>query len=98
MPNRTGMRVDHFGIAKIESRCEETTRRVADAIGDDVDRFVPVDTGELKASKRVVHQGLASFVVIGTDHWIFVEYGTRYMAAEPYMRPALYRNRHLAGV
>lgn len=98
MPNRAGMRIDRRGIAAIETRCVHTTRRVAEAIGDDVDLFVPVDTGALKASKRVVHTDDASFVIIGTDHWIYPEYGTRYMAAEPYMRPALYRQRSLAGL
>jgi hypothetical protein len=51
----------------------------------------PYATGRLKASGKVQRgPGLATWEVeYGTDHAIYVELGTRYMHAEPYLRPAL---------
>lgn len=55
--------------------------------------LVPVDTGELKRSiesSRPTAKGLTGRVgVSGSAHyWRFVEFGTRYMAARPFFRPA----------
>lgn len=56
--------------------------------------LAPVDTGRLRAS--IVSSGLerdarGAFVRIGTNVFYagFVEFGTRYMAPQPYLRPAL---------
>lgn len=56
-------------------------------------RLCPVDTGRLRAS--VTHalerddQGL--YGIVGTDvrYAPYIELGTRYMRAQPYLRPAL---------
>jgi len=51
----------------------------------------PYAKGPLKASGKVnrgTHPGEWE-LVYGTDHWQYVEYGTRHMKAEPFMRPAL---------
>jgi HK97 gp10 family phage protein len=49
----------------------------------------PVDTGEMRDSIHVEDTDEGSQVVVGTDHWIFPEFGTIYMAAEPFMRPLI---------
>lgn len=62
-------------------------------------RYCPVDTGHLRAS--ITHSiGLDSegvFGTVGTDvHYArFVEFGTRYMDAQPFLRPALAATRDI---
>lgn len=51
---------------------------------------VPVDTGQLKRSIQldIRDAGLTAVVEPHTDYAAYVEYGTRYMSAQPYIRPA----------
>lgn len=53
-------------------------------------RYVPVDTGTLKRSigLELTGGGMTAEVEPGMDYAGYVEYGTRYMEAQPYMRPA----------
>lgn len=72
--------------------------RLADAIVADARRLVPVDTGALKGTIR--HTGVdldgTVDVVAGdatVDYAGYVEYGTGRGPAQPYMRPAVHKNR-----
>ena len=50
---------------------------------------VPVDTGALRASIRAVPVSETEWEIApNTEYDIYVEFGTRKMAAQPYMRPA----------
>jgi HK97 gp10 family phage protein len=51
--------------------------------------LAPVDTGRLRSS--IMASKGAGFVQIGTnvEYAIHVEFGTKYMAAQPYLRPAI---------
>lgn len=51
---------------------------------------VPVDTGFLKNSieLEITDGGMTAIVEPYAEYAAYVEYGTRYMAAQPYMRPA----------
>lgn len=78
--------------------CSKHMETVTGAIADDARRAVPVKTGDLRRS--IYHRVLpfTGSTVTGrigaTAHYaIFVEKGTRYMAAQPFLRPALYRRR-----
>lgn len=62
---------------------------VIPAVADDIKRLVPVDTGELRDSVVPVDGGIE----IRAAHAGFVEFGTEHMAAQPYVRPAVYRYR-----
>lgn len=95
---RTRFQVDPVGVARLGRVAPEVVRQVTEAVADDARRFVPVDTGDLKSTIEPEHLGRTGRVWVGTDHWIFPEYGTRYQKAQPYMRPALYRTRHVARV
>ena len=55
------------------------------------DKFVP-PTGTLRRSIRldIEDQGLTAAVSANTEYAAYVEYGTRNMAAQPYLRPALH--------
>jgi len=50
----------------------------------------PVDTGDLKGSisLELTNNGFSAEVEPHQDYAAYVEYGTRYMSAQPYMRPA----------
>ncbi len=54
-------------------------------------RTVPVRTGDLKRSIQLTIEdgGMTARVRAGMDYAPYVEWGTRYMAAQPFMRPAL---------
>lgn len=75
----------------VERAGNRARKDVLDAIADDSRRLVPVDTGELRNSIKV--RPVLGRVEVGTDHWLFVEYGTRFMDAQPFIRPALFRER-----
>jgi len=48
-----------------------------------------VDTGELRGSETQTAGGKTLTLTAGTDHGVFVEFGTRKMAAQPFMRPTV---------
>ena len=55
--------------------------------------FCPVDTGELQRSIKIGDIEGGKSIGPDTDYDVYVEFGTRRMSAQPYMRPALYENR-----
>ena len=69
--------------ADVEGWAPEWSERLADEIIPNV----PVDTGEYRDSIEAVDEG----VVIGADHWRYVEYGTTRTPAQPVVVPALNR-------
>jgi HK97 gp10 family phage protein len=49
----------------------------------------PVDTGFLRSSIRAVRISPTHWqVIVGAEYGVYVEYGTRHMGAQPYLRPA----------
>ncbi len=56
-------------------------------------RLCPVDTGRLRSSitheLAVDDRGLLARVGTNVEYAIFVEFGTRFAPAQPYLRPAL---------
>ena len=69
--------------------------RSAHKVLADAKRLAPVDTGALRASGRVEKKGRAERHIVfggqgtGVDYAEYVEYGTLYMEAQPYLRPAM---------
>lgn len=63
--------------------------RLGTMIQNDARSRCPVDTGRLRASITV--KRLPQGVVVGSnvEYAGYVEYGTRHMAARPYLRPAV---------
>ena len=53
-------------------------------------RLAAVDTGFMKRSitMRIDISGLAGYIVAGAEYSPYVEFGTRNMGAQPFMRPA----------
>jgi HK97 gp10 family phage protein len=83
--------IDRDGLAEAHRLVERARDRVVDEIAADARRRAPVDTGALLVS---IDAGPGR-VTAGTDHWLYVEYGTRYQRAQSFMRPALYTKRRL---
>lgn len=70
-------------------------RKLRDDIGKDMERLVPVLTGELRNSLFCHLDETTGRITAGAyaEHASFVEHGTSRMHAQPYVRPALYRRR-----
>lgn len=65
-------------------------------VADDMRRMVPVDTGNLRDGIEVLGEGKIGISATneqGQSYVEFVEFGTEHMAAQPFIRPALYRKR-----
>lgn len=58
-------------------------------------KLAPVDTGNLKRSIRLelLKGGMAGAVISSADYSGYQEFGTRFMAAQPYMGPAWRKER-----
>lgn len=71
---------------------KELTRQVI-RVDSRAKALCPVDTGRLRSSInwRIAHdsQGLVGIVGTNVDYAPFVEFGTRYTAAQAFLRPAL---------
>lgn len=89
----TRVRIDADATAKLQKLGD---KYVADVVLPKIEahakRIVPVDEGDLQDSihSEVSDEGM--FVVADADHALFVEQGTSKMAAQPYLRPAMYTN------
>lgn len=77
---------------------ERVVHPVTDAVAEDARRMVPVLSGDLLGTIKAEHlPGVGRVhcgdVEAGVDYHLYQELGTSIMAAQPYMRPALYRRR-----
>jgi len=91
---------------KLGKALDEALNEIAEKIRDDAKGFVPVDTGALRKSIRVEKKGKLEVQVIAggggvinprtgreVDYAGYVEFGTSRMSPQPYMQPALEKNR-----
>lgn len=74
--------------SKMVSAAADQSKDTAQDIVDDAKRRVPVDTGELRDSIGKRREGIGWLVEATAEYAGFVEYGTRHMAAQPYLTPA----------
>jgi len=77
-------------IREVDMKEDKLLELSADSMLTDAIAEVPVDTGTLQASLRreVDNQEKTCYVGSDLEYSVFVEYGTRNMAAQPYLRPA----------
>lgn len=67
-------------------------RRAVGIVYDAAMVEVPVETGELKDSHEIVQNGPADYAVVADKYYsLFVHWGTRFMAANPWLARALAR-------
>jgi HK97 gp10 family phage protein len=79
-------------IAALPARVDAIARRGAEQTAKSARALVPVRTGALRASIRAERTPGGYAVRAGggaVDYAAYVEFGTRRMAAQPYLRPAL---------
>jgi HK97 gp10 family phage protein len=98
--------LDGTGVAEVERRTDSLVERLADLSAADMERTAPVDSGDMVSTIRVEKpRDLVRHVKCGgmvgasgeyVDYAVYVELGTSRMAAQPFMRPALYRLRTAA--
>lgn len=69
---------------------DSACQMIAHQVTERSQRLVPVDTGNLLGHIGYYQKKAGYWIVIArTNYAIYVEYGTRKMAAQPYLRPAL---------
>ena len=77
-------------IAGMEMKAEAFTAKAALDMVAGAQRRAPVDTGFLRNSIQANKIGPAHWrVTVGADYGIYVEYGTRFMGAQPYLIPTV---------
>jgi len=93
-------RIDEEGMRQLRAHIfDNGLMPVARDILADAKRAVPIDTGELHDSLGIEERPEEQAVLIGSsdaEYSTYVELGTSKMAAQPYLRPALYQNRKIA--
>lgn len=97
MPTRWVIRQDAAGNVRTSPLLNE----LAGMVADDMRAIVPVETGALRAGIHTedavgdMVRIVSSRHVAGEDPKvpIYIERGTRYMRAQPYMRPSLWKYR-----
>jgi len=91
---------------KLSRALDEALEEIAEKIRDDAKSLVPVDTCALRKSIRIEKKGKLQVSVVAGDGGIinprtgrevnyagYVEFGTSRMSPQPYMQPALEKNR-----
>lgn len=82
-------------VPRIRAGVQQTVAETALLIESDAKQFAPVDTGRLRSSIHadIAPNGLSATVATNVSYAIFLEMGTRYQRAQPFMFPAFEKNR-----
>jgi hypothetical protein len=96
----TRWEIDESGVDELRAYVQQRLGRFAGQMIDDARRLAPVDTGALKASGRAIRMSPELWRIsfgegLPDGRAVYNELGTRYMQAQPYIRPAIYRERSL---
>lgn len=76
-------------IAGEPAAIDRASKAYADAVAELAQQLAPYATGALRASIHTEPEGERSYkVVAGVPYAVYVEFGTRYMAAQPFLTPA----------
>lgn len=75
-------------VAKIPGAVDYATALAADAVVARAQSLAPVRSGDLKGSIKKIGGAGNYFVTATMSYAGYVEWGTRFMAAQPYLRPA----------
>lgn len=71
-------------------RFDDGIQEAADTAAQAIQDGAPVASGDLRDSVEAEPiQALRAGVYIGAFYWIFPNYGTRYMSAQPFVEPGL---------
>lgn len=94
----TTTKLDSLIAGELRHNCQTLVRHFALVILDLAQYYVPVDTGRLKTSLQIgegenvfeiLEGGLVIQVGTSVYYAVFVEFGTRHNAAQPFLTPAV---------
>lgn len=71
------VQVNAAGVLRIKGMAREVREAIAEDVATSARRRVPVDTETLKDTIRVKHEADESLVIVGTEYWASVEYGSK---------------------
>jgi len=82
-------------VPRVRAGAQEAVAETALLIETDAKLLAPVDTGRLRASihTELSPDGLKAMVLDGVTYGVFMEFGTRYIKARPFLFPAYEKNR-----
>lgn len=83
---------NHFPkiVKGMEGKAAQIVAKTALDIEAGAKKRAPVDTGNLRGSIQARKVSDTHWIVtVGADYGIYLEYGTRFMAAQPYFAPAI---------
>jgi HK97 gp10 family phage protein len=82
-------------IPKVRRGTQEAVAEFSLLVETDAKLFSPVDTGLNRAEihSEIAPDGLSSEVIGGTSYAVFLELGTRFQRAQPFLFPAFEKNR-----
>jgi HK97 gp10 family phage protein len=82
-------------VPGIRKGVQEAVARTALQVESDAKGLAPVDTGRLRSSIKadISPSGLSATVGTNVEYAVFVEFGTRRQAAQPFLGPAFEQNR-----
>ncbi len=88
-------RPDPGGHAQLAALIESTMDKVAEDVAEDARWGAAVLSGEMRESTYADTAARPRRVVSDSDHSYYNEVGTQKMAAQPFLRPALFQAREL---
>jgi hypothetical protein len=71
------VRMTETGRVHVERLAEKAGRQITREVFREIQRRVPVDTGELLDSIGMSFAGTTGTITVGADYWASVEYGSR---------------------
>lgn len=91
--------INSAGLAAVLAAARDYRDQLTEEIADDSRRYVPILSGDLRASIRTDLGGPEVAVIwygdvaADVDYHLYQEFGTSRMDAQPYIRPAVYQYR-----
>jgi HK97 gp10 family phage protein len=82
-------------VPSTRAAVREAVATTALLIESDAKRFSPVDTGLNRSQihANIAPNGLSATVTANTSYSVFLEFGTRFQKAQPFLGPAFEKNR-----
>jgi len=71
------LHVNRANVEALLATPQQLLAEVTAQVFGDALRYCPVDTGQMIASMRMEVRPGVGFVSVGTDHWMYTEYGAR---------------------
>src|SRR5438128_8025386 len=85
--------IDMSGWDKLEANLAEELHRAIEQLADEAvetaKQRAPVDTGALRDSIGAIVEGTDALFYAEVHYAFFVEFGTQYMAPQPFLMPAI---------